>query len=116
MKDLGKFQIAKTMLFGNIDKHQVVVKILIDDFDKEDPSFSFQIRFPENKIVNWFDCQENCGGFEYDSEEDAIDAAMDYIIDHASFSVSDEETLIELENPEDNIEEVPEDFRLNMKH
>ena len=106
-----KIEIVKSFYLGQ--KNCINIIIYGKNIDK-DPSFTFKIKFPDGQSISWDSCLENCGGFEFETQEDAIDAALDFLVDHTSFKEIDEP--INLENPEDNIEEVPEDFRLDMKN
>ena len=106
-----KIEIVKSFYLGQ--KNCINIIIYGKKIDK-DPSFTFEVKFPNGRSISWDSCLENCGGFEFETQEDAIDAALDFLIDHASFEEIDEP--MNLENPEDNIEEVPEDFRLDMKN
>ena len=111
---LGKDNLVHIIIYGK-------------NVDSENPSFSFEIKFSDGNILSWKKCSENLGGFEYENQEDAVDAALDFLIDHASFNKINQKDLrrktvydadllnLMDENPEDNIEEIPEDFRLDMK-
>lgn len=105
------YKIISNHVFGTLKDNKVGINILKNDFDK----YSFQILFPGKEPINWHECEENQGGFLYDSEKGVFIAALDYIINHASFEKIYEQDFLNFENPEDNIEEVPEDFQLNMK-
>lgn len=124
-KKTEKIEVVKRFYLGK--ENLVHITIYGKNIDSEDPSFSFEIKFSNGDFLSWEMCSENHGGFEYDSQEDAVDAALDFLIDHASFhkinqkdlrkkAAYDADLLNEFdENPEDNIEEIPEDFRLDMK-
>ena len=105
----------------------IEIKTLSKNLDDENPSFTFRIDHPL-KSVEWDTCEENCGGFEYVSEEDAFDGAVDYFINHFVPFLYIEEDPEQIrqslyndfdiryyydENPENNIEEEPEDFIFN---
>ena len=114
---------VKNITLGQINF--TTIKIYGKNIDSEDPSFSFDVVFPDGEKYS-----ENDGGFEYETEEDAFNAALDFLVDHASFHQTNQKEMnrrakfnadlngnfeIYDENPEDNVEEVPEDFRLDMK-
>ena len=104
---LGKENLVKVIIYGK-------------NIKSSRPSYSFKLKFSDGNFLIWDDCSENCGGFEYASQEDAIDAALDFLVDHASFHKINKKDLKKEEdfyneNPENNMEEIPEDFRLDMK-
>ena len=125
-KRTERIEVIKRFYLGK--EKLVHITIYGKNIDSEDPSFSFEIKFSNGDFLSWETCSENRGGFEYDSQEDAVDAALDFLVDHASFhkinqkdlrkkAAYDADLLNEFdENPEDNIEEIPEDFRLDMKN
>lgn len=111
-------EVIETVPMGDINMNLLGINI-----DSESPSFSFEIiSFDGTK---YSDIVER--GFEYETQEDAFDAAMDFLIDNPSICEIEQKELKMrkakyfadligmLDNPEDNIEEVPEDFRLDMK-
>lgn len=120
-----RIEVTKRFYLGK--ENLVHITIYGKNIDSENPSFSFEIRFSDGNILSWKNCSENCGGFEYENQEDAVDAALDFLIDYASFHKINQKDLkrktaydadllnLMDENPEDNVEEVPEDFRLDMK-
>ena len=124
----NKIEVVKSFCLGQ--KKLVNVLIYGKNIDSEKPSFSFDIKFSDGSVLSWDKCSENYGGFEYVSQEDAVDAALDFLVDHANFQQINEKDLRKAsydadlngeldcfnDNPEDNIEEVPEDFRLDMKN
>ena len=106
-----KYKIISTHVFGTLKDKKVGINILKNNFGK----YSFQIIYPNDVVINWHNCSNNRGEFLYDSEKGVFIAAMDYIINHATFEKIYDEDFLNFENPEDNIEEIPEDFQLNMK-
>lgn len=120
-----KIELVKKLYLGKTNLVQI--SIFGKNIDSEEPSFSFEIKFYNDEYLSWKDCSENYGGFEYENQKDAINAALDFLIDHSTFhkivskdlrkSSAYDADLLNLmdENPEDNVEEMPEDFRLDMK-
>lgn len=122
-KKMNGVEVTKVFYLGT--DNRISVMIYGKKIDNERSSFSFEIKFSDGDYLSWDNCSENCGGFEYETQEDAVDAALDFLIDHASFHKINQKDLRKKaaydadlmnldENPEDNIEEVPEDFNLNM--
>lgn len=123
MKKKMKIEEVKNIVLGKTNLTKI--KIYGKNLDSEEPSFLFKIEFPTGeKYIS------DSEGFEYETQEDAIDDALDFIVDNASFyEVNKKEMNKRIrfnedlrgeleyynENPEDNIEEIPEDFRLDMK-
>ena len=120
-----KIELVKKLYLGKTNLVQI--SIFGKNIDSEEPSFSFEIKYYNDEYLSWKDCSENYGGFEYENQKDAINAALDFLIDHSTFhkivskdlrkSSAYDADLLNLmdENPEDNVEEMPEDFRLDMK-
>ena len=116
MKMNDKIEMVKSFCLG----HENLVNVLIygKNVDSEKASFSFNIKFTNGDIFAWDNCSENYGGFEYDSEEDAVDAALDFLIDHATFNKINQKDLrkaqydADLNELNENVEEIPEDFRV----
>ena len=121
-----KIEIVKRFYLGKTNLIQI--SIYGKNIDSEEPSFSFEIKFFNGDYLSWKDCSENNGGFEYENQKDAINAALDFLVDHSCFhkivqkdlrkkAAYDADLLNDFdENPEDNVEEIPEDFRLDMKN
>lgn len=106
-------EVVKSFCLGQ-DKF---VNVLIYEKKNETkkPSYLFDIKFSNGNILIIGDCSKRYNEVEYATQEDAVDAALDFLIDHANFHTIDKKDLnAETPENESNVEEVPEDFRLNM--
>ncbi len=122
MSDETKIEVVRSFYLGK--ENPILISILGKNINSDNPSYSFKIRFFDGTN------SKTSGDFRYDTKEDAIDGSLDFLADHVTFPKVDSKGLKkpfrkfwyeadlngELDhNPEGNEEEIPEDFRLNLK-